>query len=167
MKWLGGGALWGSPLSQLKASFSSRPQPCLLEEDGPGSFLGEQRGSLLFLPPVLSALPQPPRGGGPPASRCHLQEDTFERWVWVWGHPRGSVRKRNPLGFWRAEGGNRSLWGPVLPGSSEHSGSTSLASGSRLHTPLLTSTALRATRPLTGPPLGEESSGSEAEFAQR
>ncbi|XP_039198385.1 cohesin subunit SA-3 isoform X4 [Crotalus tigris] len=54
-----------------------------------------------------------------------------------------------------------------LNGSSEHSGSTSLASSSRLHTPLLTSTALRAKRPLTGPPLGEESSGSEAEFAQR
>ncbi|KAM3840965.1 cohesin subunit SA-3 [Vipera latastei] len=54
-----------------------------------------------------------------------------------------------------------------LNGSSEHSGSTSLASGSRLHTPLLTSTALRAKRPLTGPPLGEESSGSEAEFTQR
>ncbi|XP_029141815.1 cohesin subunit SA-3 [Protobothrops mucrosquamatus] len=52
-----------------------------------------------------------------------------------------------------------------LNGSSEHSGSTSLASGSRLHTPLLTSTALRAKRPMTGPPLGDE--GSEAEFAQR
>ncbi|XP_032074548.1 cohesin subunit SA-3 [Thamnophis elegans] len=55
-----------------------------------------------------------------------------------------------------------------LSGSSEHSGgTTSLTSGSRLQTPLLTSTALRAKRQLTGPPLGEESLGSEAEFAQR
>ncbi|XP_034280018.1 cohesin subunit SA-3 isoform X1 [Pantherophis guttatus] len=54
-----------------------------------------------------------------------------------------------------------------LSGSSEHSGSTSLASGSHLQTPLLTSTALRVKRQLTGPPLEMESSGSEAEFAQR
>ncbi|KAG8131425.1 hypothetical protein E2320_009365, partial [Naja naja] len=51
-----------------------------------------------------------------------------------------------------------------LNGSPEHS--SSLASGSRLQTPLLTSTTLRAKRQLMGPPLGEQSSGSEAEFAQ-
>lgn len=69
--------------------------------------------------------------------------------------------------LWRAEGRKHSVCHPALPGSSEHSGSTSLASGSRLQTPLLTSTTLRAKRQLTGPPLEMESSGSEAEFAQR
>ncbi|ETE60106.1 Cohesin subunit SA-3, partial [Ophiophagus hannah] len=52
-----------------------------------------------------------------------------------------------------------------LNGSSKRSGS-SLISSSRLQTPLLTSTTLRAKRQLMGPPLGEESSGSEVEFAQ-
>ncbi|XP_063152835.1 cohesin subunit SA-3 [Candoia aspera] len=51
--------------------------------------------------------------------------------------------------------------------SSEHSGSASLASSSRLQTPLLTSTTLRAKHKLPGPLLGEENSGSGSEFAQR
>lgn len=74
-------------------------------------------------------------------------------------------KEGNPLRLWRAEGRNQSVCPPALPGSSEHSGGTSGTSGSRLQTPLLTSTALRAKRQLTGPPLGEESLGSEAEFA--